>query len=118
MPELLRFWAMIVSGSLAIVFIILSLAASVWYLWRNEVRKAYFVSASLMALAIMSVVLAIVVWDPTRSSAALVVLTMGLLGLVLYVAVGYRGAELALKGLRLFWRVLEALIRRLTGHKR
>ena len=108
----LRPTAIVVTGSLAAVFMIMSFVSV--YTKRGVVRKSIQVSALYMALSIISFALTLILSFPTKAPGALFLLVLGLLSVALYVGCSYFNLALVEKGprkmLASLWQFLRHLL--------
>jgi len=109
----LRFLAMVAFALLTVVFGILSLVSGFRYReYGFATKKTVRVSGMYMALSILSFTLTIIILDPSKTPAALMLLAMGLSSVVFYVGAGYFNLTLVEKGPRkMFAPVLKFLKR-------
>ena len=108
-----RFLAMIAFALLTVAFGILGLVSSVRYTKNGAItRKTLHVSGMYMAICTLSLALTIIILDPSKTPAALMLLAMGLSSVVFYVGAGYFKLTLVEKGPRkMFAPVLKFLKR-------
>lgn len=110
----LRPAAIVVTGSLAAVFMIMSFVSI--YTNRGVVRKFIQVSALYMALSIISFALTLILSFPTKAPGVLLLLVLGLLSVALYVGCSYFNLALVEKGPRKMLASLRQFLRHLlTG---
>lgn len=114
MLSVLRFLAIVVSGSLTVVLGVMGLISTFRYSKHGSItKKAIRISAMYMALCAISGMLTVIILDPTKMPAALVSMAIALFCLTVYIAASYLHLTLAEKGLRRMlapvWRFLRRL---------
>lgn len=110
----LRFLALAVSGFLTVVFGIMALISSFRYTrYGSPTKKTIRVSAMYLAIAWISGVLTLIILDPAKMSAALVVLAIGLFSVASYLGGSYFNLVLREKGPRRMFAPVWQFLKRL-----
>lgn len=114
MLSYLRFLALVTFGLLTVVFGVMALISSFMYTrYGSRTRKTVLVSGMYLALTFISCMLAVIILDPTKTSAILLFLPIGLSFVAIFVGVDYFFLSLVEKGPRKMfapvWQFLKCL---------
>ena len=110
----LRFLALVAFGLLTVVFGVMSLISSFMYTrYGSATRKTVLVSGMYLALAFISSMLTVIMLEPTKMSAILVALPIGLTFLAVFVGVDCFFISLVDKGPRRMFAPVWQFLKRL-----
>lgn len=114
MFSFLRFLALVAFGLLTVVFGVMALISSFMYTrYGSRTRKTVLVSGMYLALTFVSCMLTGLILDPTKTSAGLVALPIGLTFIAVFVGVDYLFLSLVEKGPRRMFAPVWQFLKRL-----